>query len=48
MSLADERGKAAATGGSALIAVGRAREHGREVLEEEAPIVTLFRRSDFL
>jgi orotate phosphoribosyltransferase len=60
MSLADERGKAAATGGSALNAIGRVREHalevgiverekgGREVLEKEAPPVTLFRRSDFL
>jgi orotate phosphoribosyltransferase len=52
------------TGGSALKAIGRAREFGlevgiilgivdreeggREVLEKEAPLVTLFRRRDFL
>ena len=52
------------TGGSALKAIARVREHGlkvgiilgivdreeggREVLEKEAPLVTLFRRSDFL
>jgi orotate phosphoribosyltransferase len=51
------------TGGSALKAIGRAREYGlkvgiilgivdreeggREVLEKEAPLVTLFRRRDF-
>jgi len=51
------------TGGSALKAITRAREHGlkvavilglvdreeggREALEREAPLVTLFRRSDF-
>jgi len=64
MSLADERRRAAATGGSALTATGRVGEHalpvesilgivdraagGREVIEQEAPLVTLFRRSDFL
>jgi orotate phosphoribosyltransferase len=52
------------TGGSALKAIARAREHGlkvaiilgivdreeggREVLEKEAPLVSLFRRRDFL
>jgi orotate phosphoribosyltransferase len=52
------------TGGSALKAIARVREHGlkvgiilgivdreeggREALEKEAPLVTLFRRSDFL
>ena len=52
------------TGGSALKAIARVREHGlvvaivlglvdreeggREVLEKEAPLVTLFRRRDFL
>jgi orotate phosphoribosyltransferase len=52
------------TGGSALKAIARAREHGlkvaiilgivdreeggRETLEKEAPLVTLFRRRDFL
>jgi orotate phosphoribosyltransferase len=52
------------TGGSALKAIARAREHGlkvaiilglvdreeggRETLEKEAPLVTLFRRSDFV
>jgi orotate phosphoribosyltransferase len=51
------------TGGSALKAIARVREHGlkvaiilglvdreeggREILEKEAPLVTLFRRSDF-
>ena len=51
------------TGGSALKAIARVREHGlkvaliiglvdreeggREVLEKEAPLVTLFRRSEF-
>ena len=51
------------SGGSALKAIGRAREYGlkvgiilgivdreeggREVLEKEAPLVTLFRRRDF-
>ena len=52
------------TGGSALKAIARVREHGlkvgiilgivdreeggREALEKEAPLVTLFRRGDFL
>jgi orotate phosphoribosyltransferase len=52
------------TGGSALKAIARVREHGlkvaiilgivdreeggRETLEKEAPLVTLFRRSDFV
>jgi hypothetical protein len=27
---------------------GRLREHGREILDKEAPLVTLFRGSDFL
>ena len=52
------------TGGSALKAIARAREHGlkvaiilglvdreeggRETLEKEAPLVSLFRRGDFV
>ena len=52
------------TGGSALKAIARVREHGlkvaiilgivdreeggREILEKEAPLVTLFRRNDFI
>jgi orotate phosphoribosyltransferase len=52
------------TGGSALKAIARVREHGlkvaiilglvdrdeggRETLEKEAPLVTLFRRQDFI
>ena len=52
------------TGGSALKAIARVREHGlkvaiilglvdrdeggREALEKEAPLVTLFRRRDFV